>query len=223
MEANIEQLLTEIKSKVKIGYVYYDNSSLKKQFSELVAAAIKIFPEEKDKLVSLKVKVLQRPHGPFGADIINACEFVEKIIVKKESKTSKSFLRYPDLLKEAQLALRRDQQAYAIHLCDSAIEAFLKEMLDIRSTIVGAGTVKFISECIILNIPNGIELHLKEAKNKVCQLDNQIKHKAYVPSKLDAINALKVIEELLSRKERFKSLNEEEKKKIWDGIGIVQN
>jgi len=221
MEANIEQLLAEIKSKVRKGNVYYDDSYLKKQFSELITASINIIPEEKIKLIDLKTKTLQRPHGPFGSDMLHACEFIEKTISKKEGKKSKSFLTYSDLLKEAQLALKRDQQAYSIHLCDSAIEAFLKEMLDIPSTIVGAGTVKFISECIILNIPNGTILYLKEAKNKVCQLDNQIKHKAYIPSKLDAINALKATEELLSKKERFKSLTEEEIRRLQDGIGIT--
>ena len=75
---------------------------------------------------------------------------------------------------------------------------------------------------MILDVPKGMSLYLKEVKNKVCQMDNQIKHKAYVPSRLDAISALKVTEELYVRRKRFYDLGEEEKRKVQVGIGLLK-
>lgn len=221
----VETLLKELKTNIKRGNVYYDNPKIKRQFSQLIKFSMKLLPEQKAKLEEFKTKVLDRPHGPFGSDILNSCKTISQLSEKKitiELKSKKAFHNYSDLLNQAKLALRQGQEDHSINLCDSAIESFLKEMFDVPSTIVGAGSVKFLSECMILNIPNGMELYLKEIKNKVCQMNNQIKHKGYVPSRLDAINSLKAIEELFIRKNRFKSLTIAEKRKIQVGIGVIK-
>ena len=221
----IEELLESLNSLVKNNDVYYDNNKIKRQFSDLITLSLNVFPEQVSKINELKSKTMNRPHGPFGSDITSACQAIAAMLEKtkrKESKTAKQFLNSDDLLKQAGDALRNGQEAYSINLCDSAIEVFLKEMFDVPSTIVGAGNVKFLSECIILDIPPGMELYLKEVKNKVCQTNNQIKHKAYIPSRLDAINALKATEELLMRKNRFRSLTVTEKRRVQAGIGVTK-
>ncbi len=218
----LEWFLSQLRT-VKNGEVYYDNNTVKRQFSELIRLSISAIPEHQTKITDLRSKVMNRPHGPFGSDIISACQIITVLLEKtkrKESKTAKQFLNSDDLLKQAGGALRNGQEAYSINLCDSAIEVFLKEMFDVPSTIVGAGNVKFLSECIILDIPPGMELYLKEVKNKVCQMNNQIKHKAYIPSRLDAINALKATEELIVRKNRFRTVAVTEKRKVQAGIDI---
>jgi len=221
----VEVILQELKNGVKIGDVYYSDNKTKRVFNELIREALKLFPEKSEKLLDLKKKTMERDHGPFGSDILEICSVVEgflKIKVQKDLKESKSFLSYKELIKQAGIALRDGQEGYVIHLCDSAVESFLKNSFDVPSTIVGAGTVKFLSECMILDIPSGIGLYLKEVKNKVSQIDNQVKHKGYLPSRLDAINALKAVEELFVRKSWFENLTEEEKRKVQAGIGVVK-
>jgi len=218
----IDQILDDLNS-VKKGEVYYDNNKVKRQFSELLRLSMKLMPEKKDKISELRNKVMNRPHGPFGSDILTTSKLLKGFLDKtpKES-VKKQFLNSQDLLKQAGEALRQGHETFSLNLCDTAIESFLKEMFDIPSTIVGAGPVKFLSECMILDIPKGMDLYLKEVKNKVCQMNNQIKHKAYVPSRLDSINALKATEELFIRKNRFRTLTIEEKRKVQVGVGIVK-
>lgn len=210
---------------VKGGDVYYSHNKVKDQFNLLMRESAVIFHDKKIRILELKKKVIDRHHGPYGSDILNACKVIEEYLDKKlgrDLKEHKSFLGPADLIKKAGLALRQGQEEYTVHLCDTAVEAFLKDVFDVPSTIVGAGTVKFLSECMILDVPKGMNLYLKEVKNKVCQMDNQIKHKAYVPSRLDAINALKVTEELYVRRNRFHGLSDEEKRKVQVGIGLFK-
>ena len=221
----IETLLRELKSRVKSGDVYYSHNFVKQQFSELIRESVPLLPDKSQKLQDLKKKTLARHYGPYGSDILQVCALIEEFLdLKKEKdlRESKSFLGPADLIKKAILALRQGQDAYVIYLCDAAVEAFLKEVFDVPSTIVGAGTVKFLSECMILDIPHEMSLYLQEVKNKVSQIDNQIKHKAYVPSRLDAINALKAVEELYARRHRFYTLTYEEKIKVQNGIGLLK-
>ena len=226
MEMNkLSTILDELKNHVKSGDVYYSDHKIKLKFNELIKESVTLFKDKSEKLNELKNKTINKPHGPYGSDILKACSEIEKYLsaeYQKELKNSKSFLNPAELIKHAGMALRQGQDAYAIHLCDAAIEAFLKDVFDVPSTIVGAGTVKFLSECIILNIPNGMNLYLNEVKNKVSQIDNQVKHKAYLPSRLDAINALKAVEELYIRRNRFSNLNIDEKRKVQIGIGLVK-
>ena len=220
---DLQRLLEELKKNVKKGDVYYSDNKIKRLFNELIKEALTAIPDKSQKLIELKKKIMERNHGPFGSDLLDACMVIEGFLkIKDKAKTSegRSFLKPDDLIKNAGIALRNGQDSYVIHLCDTAIETFLKDSFDVPSTIVGAGNVKFLSECIILDIPKGLNLYLKEVKNKVSQIDNQIKHKAYAPSRLDAINALKSIEELFARKSWFKNLTSEEKRKVQIGVGI---
>ena len=221
----LENSINELKTSVKKGDVYYDDSKIKKQFSDIIRNSIKILPEKRNLFQDIKTKVMDRHHGPFGSDILNNLKTIADLLnkdISKAIKDQKTFLSPEDLLKKAGQALRENNESYAISLCDSAIEAFLKHHFDVPSTIVGAGTVKFLSECMVLKIPQGIELYLKECKNKVSQIDNQVKHKAYVPTRLDAINAIKATEELLARKNTFSHLTMEEKRKVQAGIGVIK-
>ena len=222
----LQELVTSLdylKYTVKEKDVYYSHAKVKTQFTVLMRQAAMIFHEKEQKIAELKKKVMDRPHGPYGSDLLMACSFIYDLLDKKlaqDLKTHKTFLGAGDLIKKAGIALRQGHDEYTIHLCDSAVEAFLREVFDVPSTIVGAGSVKFLSECMILHVPQGMELYLKEVKNKVCQMNNQIKHKAYVPTKLDAINSLKVTEEMYARKHLFYSITAEEKKKVQKGIGL---
>lgn len=222
---NIEKLINNLEKAVKEGDVYYANTHVKMQFTKLMQESLMLFLDKTQKILELKRKVMNRHHGPYGSDILNSCKIVKGFLDKKvenDLRETKSFLTSGDLIKKAGIALRQQQDAYCIYLCDAAIEVFFKEVFDIPSTIKGGGIVKYLSESMILDIPKGMKLYLKEVKNKVSQMNNQIKHKGYSPMRLDAINALKVTEELYARKNRFYNLTEEEKKKFHIGIGLLK-
>ncbi len=214
-------IINELTSKIKKGDVYYANQDVKNSFSKLMRTVEDVFPEKKLRIQELKTKVMARNHGPYGSDILETCREIASFIEKKKDiKEGKAFLSSKDLFEKAKVVFRNGDEAYAITLCDSAVEIFLKERFDVPSTIIGAGSVKFLSECMILNIPNGLNLYLNEVKNKVSQMSNQVKHKSYVPNRLDAINALKATEELFVRKSWFENLTYEEKRKVQVGVGL---
>ena len=222
---DLELMLKELDDKVRHGDVYYADSIVKGLFNSLIRGSLKLFPDKNVKLLEMKKSVMEKNHGPYGSDILIVVKEIRRFLdakIEKDLRDKKTFLRDTDLIENARKSLQKGEDAYSINLCDSAVEAFLKEVFDIPSTIVGAGSVKFLSECMILDIPKGLNLYLGEVKNKVCQMNNQVKHKSYVPSRLDAINSLKAAEEFFVRKNRFLDLTDEEKRKVQTGIGLIK-
>jgi hypothetical protein len=62
-------------------------------------------------------------------------------------------------------------------------------------------------------------LYLMEADKKILQIDNKVKHQGYPPSKINAINGMKSMEELLSKIRDINiTLSEEIKNKIFQDI-----
>lgn len=62
-------------------------------------------------------------------------------------------------------------------------------------------------------------LYLKEVKKRVVEIDNKIKHQGYSPSKIDAINGIKSMEELISKlRNKEIELTEEVRNKIHKGL-----
>ena len=58
-----------------------------------------------------------------------------------------------------------------------------------------------------------------EAKKHVLDMDNQIKHRGYTPSKIECIFAIKIMEELCQNLEGYQlTLTDEITKKIYSGI-----
>jgi hypothetical protein len=56
-------------------------------------------------------------------------------------------------------------------------------------------------------------------KKNVIQIDNKVKHQAYIPQKIDCIIAIKSVEELFKKlKDEKIELSDEIKRKIYEGL-----
>lgn len=93
----------------------------------------------------------------------------------------------------------------------------LKEKLRIPLTITNVNTAKIVD----ILVKHKIEpyLYLSEAKRRITDITNKIKHSGYIPSKSDCIFAIKAMEELLAQlKATTMELSEEVKDKIHEGL-----
>lgn len=138
-----------------------------------------------------------------------------------ESKIAgmKIFESANEKLKQAVQSFQKEDYSSTIHNLNTALELILKDKLEIPTTITKINTSKIID--ISVKHKLGPYTYLSEAQKHVCLVDNKIKHQGYSPSKIDCINGIKVMEELISKfRDKEIKLTEEIRKKIYAGIGF---
>jgi len=147
--------------------------------------------------------------------------FLEILEIEKASeskiKEMKIFESAEDKMKQAGLCLRKDDYTSSFHNLNTALELVLKDRLGIPTTITKINTSKIID----ILVKHKVEpyLYLSEAKKRVLVIDNKIKHQGYAPTKIDCINAIKGMEELISKlREKEIKLTEEIRNKIYQGL-----
>jgi HEPN domain-containing protein len=158
-------------------------------------------------------------------DTHDSLETVEHILeileIEKSSeakiKGMKIFEGAEDKMKQAGLSFRKDDYPPTFHNLNTALELVLKDRLGIPTTITKINTSKIID----ILVKHKVEpyLYLKEVKKRVLVIDNKIKHQGYSPSKIDCINGIKVMEELISRlRDKKIKLTEEIRNEIYRGL-----
>jgi len=120
-------------------------------------------------------------------------------------------------IKQAALSFKKDDYISAINNLNTALELVLKDKLEIPTTITKINTSKIIDICVKHKV--GPYAYLSEAKKHICLVDNKTKHQGYAPSKIDCINGIKVMEELVSKlKGKEIKLSGELRDKIYAGV-----
>ncbi len=155
-------------------------------------------------------------------DAVQATEYVLTIVEMEKAteskiKEMKIFESAEDKMKQAELSFRKDDYPSTFHNLNTALELVLKDKLGIPTTITKINT----SNIIEILAKHKIELHmyLTEARKRIVMIDNKIKHQGYSPSKIDCINGIKVMEELISRlRDREIKLTEDIRNKIYQGL-----
>jgi hypothetical protein len=122
-------------------------------------------------------------------DIIN----IENTITSDNDK--RLFDNSLDRYKKASLYFEENNNTSCFNNLNSALELLLKEKIGIPSTITSLPTSNIIDKLIKHKIEPYI--HLQEARKRVLQLDNKVKHQGYKPNKIEMINGMKIMEELL--------------------------
>ncbi|ODS39294.1 MAG: hypothetical protein A7316_11150 [Candidatus Altiarchaeales archaeon WOR_SM1_86-2] len=156
------------------------------------------------------------------SEIISMVDHVLELIELEKSAESKIsemkiFESATEKMKEAGLSFNKEDYSSVIHNLNTALELLLKDKLDIPTTITKINTVGIIE--ILVKNKTGPNAYFSEAKKHVCLIDNKIKHQGYSPSKIDCINAMKVMEELMSRlKDKEIKLSDDIRNKIYRGI-----
>ena len=132
-------------------------------------------------------------------------------------KEMKIFESADEKLKQSSLSFRKDDYTSAFHNLNTALELVLKDKLGIPMTITKINTSRIID--ILVKYKIEPHLYLAESKKRVVTIDNKVKHQGYSPSKIDCINGIKAMEELISRLRNTEiRLAEEVRNKIYEGL-----
>ena len=155
-------------------------------------------------------------------DTLEVIEHILEILEMEKSseakiKGMKIFESAEEKMKQAGLSFRKEDYSSTFHNLNTTLELVLKDKLGIPTTITKINT----SNIIDILVKNKVEpyLYLTEAKKRVLMIDNKIKHQGYTPSKIECINSIKVMEELVSKlRDKEIKLTEEIRNKIYQGL-----
>jgi len=188
----------------------------------VVYNAIKFLPEHRIFFMTAWEKCLE-PFTVFNKEkAIRLLDYILELLKLErttESRISemKIFESGNKKIKQAALSFKKDDYISAINNLNTALELVLKDKLEIPTTITKINTSKIIDICVKHKV--GPYAYLSEAKKHICSVDNKIKHQGYAPSKIDCINGIKVMEELISKlKDKEIKLTRELRDKIYAGI-----
>jgi len=184
----------------------------------LMAIAYETFPEHSAFFSSVSRNLIS--YRIYSA--IEAIEYLLEIlemekVSKAKIKEMKVFESADEKVKQASLSFRKEDYTSAFHNLNTALELVLKDKIEIPTTITGVNT----STIIDVLVKHKVEcyLYLTEAKKRVLIIDNKIKHQAYSPTKLECLNAIKAMEELIScLRDKEIKLTEEIRNKIYQGL-----
>jgi len=147
---------------------------------------------------------------------------ISRILEIQESSESKIkemkvFESANDKLEQAVITFRKDDYTSTFHNLNTALELVLKDRLGIPVTITNINTLRIIDILVKHRIQP--YPYLSEAKKRIVMIDNKAKHQGYSPSKIDCINDIKVMEELISRlRDKEIRLTEDIRNKIYEGL-----
>lgn len=197
----------------------YDD--LEAEVKNLMSVAIQTLPEHKELFTVAYCKIDET----YGLKIDDARSVVshllEIILIEKIAeariKQFRVFESAEEKLKQGSLSFQKEDYPSCIHSLNTALELVLKDKLGIPATITGINT----SNIMDVLTKHKVEpyLYLEEARKHVLLIDNKIKHQGYSPSKVDCINGIKAMEEVIAKLRNVDmKLSEEVRNKIYEGL-----
>jgi len=210
--------LSSYSARSSVGY-YVD---IEARIRNLLVVFNKSLPEHHDFFKTVYGQIDDSYHPLSVENARSAINHILAIIeIEKTSETKikemKIFESANEKMKQAGLSFRREDYASTFHNLNTALELVLKDKLRIPTTITKINTSKPID--ILIKEKVEPYLYLAEAKKRVIMIDNKIKHQGYSPSKIDCINGIKAMEELISElRDKEIKLSDEIRKKIYEGL-----
>lgn len=145
------------------------------------------------------------------------------VIIKIERKSNslinemKVFESADEKMKQAGLSFQKEDYCLTFHNLNTAFELIIKDKVGIPTTIPQIKTANIIELLVKYKVEP--HLYLSEVRKRVIDIDNKIKHQAYSPSKIDAINGIKAMEDLISKlRNKELVLTDEVRNKICEGL-----
>ena len=192
--------------------------TIEAEIKNLMNASSEVLPEHQDFFANIYKSV----HHISVSDTTHAIRHFLKILeIEKSSETKikemKVFESANEKMKQAGLSFRREDYTSTFHNLNTALELVLKDKIGIPTTITGINT----STIIDIWVKHKVDcyLYLAEVKKRVLIIDNKIKHQAYSSTKLECLNAIKAMEELIScLRDKEIKLTEEIRNKIYQGL-----
>lgn len=120
-------------------------------------------------------------------------------------------------IKQAGVSFRNGDYSSVFNSLNTALELVLKDKCGIPTTITEINTSNVIDLLVKYKVKP--YSHFVEARKRLTEIANRVKHQGYVPSKKEAILGIKAMEELISRlRDKEIKLTEEIKNKIYQGL-----
>jgi hypothetical protein len=204
----------------KSGSIYY-KEELAIEFRNLMNVASMVLPEHRQLLTDAYAS--SRNYDGIDMDdaygIVN--HLLEIIEIEKTSekkvKELKIFEGAEEKLKQAGFSFRKDDYTSTFNNLNTGLELVLKDKIGIPSTITSINTSNIMD--ILAKYKVEPYLYLEEVRKHVLVIDNKIKHQGYIPSKIDCINGIKAMEELIAKlRNTDMKLTEEIRNKIYEGL-----
>lgn len=225
LEKMIRSILSEISNVSQHANLVHNKARMAK-VRNVINLSHKSLPEHEDFFVTIYKEIgldSERDYAKFTiGDTRSVLKHILEIIeIEKTSeakiKEMKIFESAEDKMKQAELSFRKDDYPSTFHNLNTALELILKDKIGILITITKINTSPIID--ILTKYEVEPFLYLAEARKHVVKIDNKIKHQAYSPSKIDCINGIKAMEELISRlRNKEIELTEEIRNKIYQGL-----
>lgn len=123
---------------------------------------------------------------------------IEMGVVRSSVAVEKKLFYAPeDKINIASAAFENGDSVSVFNNLNTALELILKDILDIPTTKTNIHTADIIN--IMVKHGIGPIEHLKEVKKHVLSIDNKSKHQGFNPSEIQSINALKSMEDFMSK------------------------
>jgi hypothetical protein len=146
---------------------------------------------------------------------------LEILKIEKESnlliKEMKIFEGAEEKMKQAGLSFQNEDYVSTFNNLNTAFELIIKDKVGIPTTITKIKTANIIE----VLVKEKVEPHLyfNEVRKRIIDIDNKVKHQGYSPTKIDAINGIKAMEELLNKLRNVDlNLSDEVRNKICEGL-----
>lgn len=220
LEKMAKLVLQKLSSQDSTGAVYYYDE-LRAEFRNLMKVASMVLPEHTELFSDAYVG----SQHYMGINIGETCGIINHLLQiieiektsEKKVKELKIFEGAEEKLKQAGLSFRKDDYPSTFHNLNIALELILKDKIGIPTTITKIDTSNIIDVLVKYKVEPF--LYLTEARKHVLVIDNKIKHQGYSPSKVDCINGIKAMEELISKlRNKEIELTEDIKNKIYEGL-----
>lgn len=120
-------------------------------------------------------------------------------------------------LKQAGLTFKSEDYVSTFNNLNSAFELIIKDKIGIPTTIPNVNTANIIEVLVKHEIET--YLYLNEDRKRVIDIDNKVKHQGYSPSKIEAINGITAMENLVSHLRKLDlNIPDDARSKICEGL-----
>jgi len=133
------------------------------------------------------------------------------------TKEMKIFQSAEEKMKEVGFSFQKEDYVSTFNNLNTALELILKNKVGIPTTIAKVNTANIIEVLVKYKVEP--HLYLDEVRKRVIDIDNKVKHQGYCPSKIESINGIKAMEELIAKLRNMDmKLTDEIKDKIYEGL-----
>jgi hypothetical protein len=196
--------------------------NLEAKFRNLLQVSYSVFPEHKELFTTSANRIYEGANLLSVDGAIYVVNHILQILDIEKSCSSKAekmkiFESAEEKMKQADLSFQKEDFASTFHCLNTAFELILKDKIGIPTTITKINT----SNIVEILVKHKVEpyLYFQEVKKRVIEIDNKIKHQGYSPSKIDAINGIKAMEDLISKlRKKEIELTDEVRNKICEGL-----